>query len=576
MKNLFFSLFVQKVLLHADMPVLSNALGMRDGNSKVFWMRKNNNDIYEATFGKQFFYPEYTRGKIILEEDIDYFGSIFKWSDLCLGDHFLLYLLQLYKSGRYEKEINEPLDDYVRKNFRYCASLLLHHYRHRQLEILAPMAKLRKFLRNFFKASPIEKGESSFARNLASVASYYGGKSFGLIMGAHSSLQEISTVPIIQAFNKRGISIVYARPGNRDRLEKTSWGHFLDFKLPAAEEVLRNKNVRERLKTDRKKLETRIKHSSIDKIYKKFMLKRLDEGLKQYYIIRAGLEELVRELKFSFIFALPDKRDIQRTLLMLLRKANIPSFTYDPMFNTSETVVQWFYLSDWVLMSNKKWARMLDEKGFPISRTHVVGSTLADLCFERNGQNKKPDDVLNIVLMTKSAHRSMSNYPVLNALLETMENSKKDYRIFIRPHPVDMSSYEEYINKYGDKIILTSKDLSLHECLQGKDITVVCGISNVILECLPSKKPIIVIDLTDNTDKMFFARQDVKDMIPYFEDLDSFKKYLSEVLKTGSFMEYDIPQSFIDDYYCNLDGSTAERIVDFVLSKVNNTALSHN
>jgi|GEM_PF-4392070 len=260
---------------------------------------------------------------------------------------------------------------------------------------------------------------------------------------------------------------------------------------------------------------------------------------------------------------------------MLNRGRNIPTFTYDPLFNLSETVIQWFFLSEWVLMSNARWAGMVESKGFARDRIHVVGSTLADLAVEKRGVRQAGNsNGKNILVLTKPAHRSISNYPILDSVINVVQETGVNYKLFVRPHPADRSSYEGYEEKYGDKLFVSPKGTPLYDDLRDKDIIVVFGISNVIFECLPTGRPIYVVDLTDNTDRGFLNREDMRKAISFFGSLNAFQQDLRQAVTNNINREYGIPQSIVDDFYYKLDGNTSERICDFVLGKVTEANVS--
>ncbi|GEM_PF-6783094 len=222
------------------MVVLSSALGMREGNSGVFWLRKINQDIYESTFGKALFYPEYSPKKQMLAEDIDYFGTIFRWSDLSAGDHFLLCLEQLYKKGAHNKEINEPFDTYVNNNLRYCTGVLFRHYKSEILNAFISNTLLFKtvkavldVLRGKHERTKIDT-EETFEENLEVLSSYYKDKALGLFVGTNLKLYDTALRPVFESFNSKGIAILYVKEGLYDKLEKKDWGYQLNIRIPSS------------------------------------------------------------------------------------------------------------------------------------------------------------------------------------------------------------------------------------------------------------------------------------------------------------------------------------------------------
>lgn len=572
-----FEWLVDKVLLNANWTIKSRALGLRENNPDKFWITKNVTDIFESLFGKDLFAPEYSPSKIILAEDIDYFGLISK--AVFMDDLINVYLQQTYKKNKH-LEINQAIEKYVKNNIGYCLRLFgtLYINKFRELskdiiKILLDLSGISGIINRIYK------------KNRFIISDYYENRKFGLILGVNLSGQYNYLLPIFEAFGKKNISILYLR-GSRSSdslVVKKDWGYIWNLRFPWILKILGKLKNRtyDAYKNDKNKLIKRIMDSDVEFAYKQCIIKNLDRELHQYYTYKYFLEEILNELNPSFVFVMPERAPLQRTLLMLIRKKNIPTITYNPLFNMGNGIIQWSYLADWVLVSNKKFANLLQGKGFPENRINIVGSTLVDYPSDRDKRQREfkqgqyrsnASEVINILLLTKPAYKTISNDPVIETTIGIAEDLRLNYRIFIRPHPFDKDLYKRFTNKYSNKILLTERDMLLCDCIHDKDIIIICGISGALMECLPSLKTGIVVDISKNVDKSFMYKKDIKEIVPLFENLGDFKIYLERILSTITMKNnkpYEIPQSLIDDFYYKLDGKASDRICEFVLSKVN-------
>jgi len=200
------------------------------------------------------------------------------------------------------------------------------------------------------------------------------------------------------------------------------------------------------------------------------------------------------------------------------------TFTYEAMFNNSETVYVWYYFSDWVLLANKKHMEMVIENGFSKNRVSCVGSTLSDYYISgRASGAETPSDAVKIMLLVKAVRRSgLSNDLIIDKILDVLEHSGARYSLYIKPHPTDKDKYARYISGRRDKVFLIDRNQPLHKYLSGMDMLVTCGLTGAIMECLPSGKPIITVDLSPNLDKKIFMRDDLRKIVPFFQDLEDF------------------------------------------------------
>lgn len=568
-----FEWFVGRVLLNANTTIKSRAFGIRENNPETFWIRKNVVDIFEHLFGRDLFEPEYSSTKIILDEDIDYFGLISK--AVFMDNLINVYLHQIYKKNK-NLEINQAIEKYVKNNIGYCLRLFgaLYINKFRELskdiiKILLDLSGISGIIKNIHK------------KNRLFISDYYKHRRFGLILGVNLRGQYNYLLPIFEAFCKKDTSILYLRGRSHDSLEKKDWGYIWNIRFPWMLKILgklKNKTY-STYKNDKDKLIKRIMESDVEFAYKQCIIKNLDRELQQYYTYKYFLEEILKELNPNFIFVMPERAPLQRILLMLIRKKNIPTITYNPLFNMGNGIIQWSYLADWVLVSNKKFANLLMEKGFPEDRVCIVGSTLVDYSSEKNSAEREfkqeavsASGTVDILLLTKPAYKTISNDPVIETTIGVAEDLRLNYRIFIKPHPFDKDLYERFTSKYSNKIFLIKRSIPLHDCINKKEMVIICGISGALMECLPSRKPIMIVDISKNVDKSFMYRKDIKEIVPLFENLGDFKIYLEKILNDiimKNNKPYEISQSLIDDFYYKLDGKASDRICDFVLSKVN-------
>ncbi|MCL4457699.1 MAG: hypothetical protein M1147_01015 [Nitrospirae bacterium] len=565
-----FAWCVSNVLLHADATIKSRVLGIRENNPETLWIKNDVIDLIEQAFGKALFSPEYSSDKVILDDDLDYFGLISKVT-------FMDELINLYVRQAYRKdmrgEIGKAAEAYVQRHAAYCTKLLCSVYAKRMLELVKDVAKLALSLSGMDKIV-----HRAHRENRRSVFDYYKNRRFGLVFGVNLKSQYNYLLPIFRAFNDSRTEMLYIRGAGRDVLEKKDWGYVWNIKFPGIVKTLGRMKNRScpTYRADRERLVKRIMSADIEPVYKQWIIRRLDGALQEYYTYKHFLTDVLDGMSPCFVQVQPERSPLQRTLLMLVRKRNIPTITYNPLFNMGNGIIQWSYLANWMLVANKNFAGLLRGKGFPESRIKIVGSTLVDYSFEKESTKRAPKEHIDILLLTKPAYKTISNDSVIESVFAVTEKSGINYRLFIKPHPFDRDAYKRFTKKYDGRVVVMERGASLYKCIDDKDIIIICGISGTVMECLPSRKPIVMVDVSTNVDKSYMYRKDIRDIVPLFENLEDFRAYLGRTFSNMMMKQnnsYEIPQSIIDDFYYRLDGNTANRICDFVYSKIGNRHL---
>lgn len=564
--NKLFKRFVGFILYYADTEFLARSIGCREINSKVFWITKNIVQLIENAFGKEYFDCEYSDSKRILNNS-DYLGIILKTN--IFGDILTFYLKEIYLNNEYP-EFTLQIETFIKNNIRKCFRL----FKKNIFNYLRNLpGSICRFIIDRANLGTID----SYKRIISIIISLYKDKKVGVAVGFDRSQQMNYFKPIINAFIVRGIPFIHI--SEQESIQKKTefiqreGFSVLKIRLASSKEVFRNRSYLDGFKRDVAISKTKILESNLARKYKIFIINRLDKHIKRYYKIRFFLDEFIENINIKFAFALPDRYDFQRTMLMLCKNRTIPTFTYEAIFNTSETVLAWYFFSDWVLLSNKKYVNMVVEKGFSKNRICQIGSTLADYYIKNNNMVANiHKDTINILILTKPLRRTgLMNDVAIDGVMEVMRRSGFKYVLYIKPHPSDKDSYSRYTNKYKDTIFLLDKYELIYKYISKMDALITCGLTGAIFECLPAKKPIIVVDLTSNADKKIFDREDLSKIVPLFQNLQDFKSYLTNLINNISkknITSFEIPQSLIDDFYYSLDGKTKERIIDFVFSKI--------
>ncbi|MBN3040094.1 MAG: hypothetical protein JW867_03125 [Candidatus Omnitrophica bacterium] len=565
MKESFLKKIILICLFFADTEFLSRSIGFREANAKIFWIFKNLNKLWEDAFGQEFFKPEYSEQKMIFNDRLDYFGIIWKWS--ISGKLTNVYLQQIYLE-KANIELNQHLENYIKRNPMECLKLLLRVAKRSMKKF--PKTIVKGLLDNFDL-----KQDLSYQKTFQEIKSYAKEKRFGTAVGFNWSYQLNYFKPIMQEFYKNNTPVIYICEASRTEFIEKDYFGLYKVKLPTLKEVFKDKALLIQYKDDLSRLRSRIWQSKVKPIYKSFIVNKLLSGhLKRYYKLRFFIDSYCRRLNTAFLFALSERFDFQRIMQINCQNKNIPTFTYEPSFNAADIIKQWFYFSEYVLFSNQRRAKIAEKEGFSAKRLFAVGSTLAD-CYVLDNQ-KHADSIkqaINVLILTKPKRKTASsNDPVIEAALQTLQSQQNNYHCLIKPHIGDTDQYLRFIEKYKDKVKVLNRSLALYDCVPDADLIVSCGMSGAILECLPSKKPILVVDTTKTSDKSLLYRQDLVKIIPLFGNLDDFKTYLRGFLDDFSDSRLkrnlDIPQSVIDDFFYSLDGKTAQRVSDFVLSKV--------
>ncbi|NQT45950.1 MAG: hypothetical protein HQ593_00540 [Candidatus Omnitrophica bacterium] len=557
------------MLYHGDTEFFSHAFGYRETNSRVFWMRKEMVRLLETAFGKEHFAHEYIQSEDVAEGP-DCLGSVMK-SDF-LEDMLTFFFRESYKDGEHP-EFTARIDEFFRENRRECLRLLI-----RNAKTLIRTSGRKAYLAaaDRINRSRIHHYHSAISR----VSSYCRKTGCAVAIGSHNAFQKNYFTPIINGFVDKGVPFLFIceTPGAQKEAELIQEDGYLILKIkfPTSRELLSNRRDRTNVKTDFEYLKKKVQASSLSKNYKVFIIRRLKKQIIRYHKIRFFIDEFMKRIDVKFAFALPDRFSFQRAMLMMCKKKKIPTFTYDPFFNISDTVLAWYYFSDWALLVNRRYVKMLEENGFSRDRMRQVGSTLADYHMNNRSGAGRFEGIVNILLVTKLSRRTaLNNDVIIDEILSTLENLDVDYALHIKPHPSDNDLYLRYRGKRRrGKVSILDRTTALRSVVPEMHILLASGISAAIFECLPSGKPIAALELTSTIDKSVFSRNDIKEVVPLFQNLDDFKLYLTDLVndvsrnrkRTGR-----IPESVIDDFYFSLDGRTKDRIVDFVLSKTSGT-----
>ena len=225
------------------------------------------------------------------------------------------------------------------------------------------------------------------------------------------------------------------------------------------------------------------------------------------------------------------------------------------------------------LCSTIFWKDKLKEIGFDKNNLKVIGTPLYDDLFNKTKDMKfehSHSEKIRILFCTSSMHEhgiwSKKNEEKLIKNTINKLNERKDFQISLKIHPVTSSikEYEKLIEKIGLNIKLYQKK-NFDELKKEYDVVITYGASSIVHECVLLKKPIVSLQLIN--DSLTEVSYD-ESVIDICKDLNNIFDKINNALNKKE--DHEIRKNNIENLMGKFDGKCSERAVNEILKILKN------
>jgi hypothetical protein len=199
----------------------------------------------------------------------------------------------------------------------------------------------------------------------------------------------------------------------------------------------------------------------------------------------------------------------------------------------------------------------LASAGVASERLRAAGSIEVDNVVRTVAAGSRSTSVdFRLLFLTKWPDCATWNGAVLDAVIAACDRADRPWRIRIRRHPKDGSSYSRW---FSPRVSLA--DATYEANLAWCD-GVVSGMSNSVFHALAIGRPTLVANLNPRIDlgqHHLFARRDLPVEVRHAATPADVGQGVTAMLADGP-RTYTLPASFVSDFFHALDGRTAERV----------------
>jgi UDP-N-acetylglucosamine 2-epimerase len=259
----------------------------------------------------------------------------------------------------------------------------------------------------------------------------------------------------------------------------------------------------------------------------------------------------------------PDNSTFGMAAVTVAKKNKIPSLT--ALAGQIFDHPQYGFLNADVIAVNSDSAKEVYlRRGISPSRVFVTGIAHYDETFRIAGslpKSRKQAESKVIVFATENlpiAETFQMISPVTSAALAIPRA-----RVVIRPHPrEDPSNYGDFVNRYASDRITVDAKTTLLELLSKADVCVT-GFSNVAVEAMILKRPVICMNLTGKPDKLPYAQEGAALGVHHPDEVGPAitKALFDEETKT-SLAERQI--AYLKKQFCTTTGDASLRIARLI------------
>jgi hypothetical protein len=211
---------------------------------------------------------------------------------------------------------------------------------------------------------------------------------------------------------------------------------------------------------------------------------------------------------------------------------------------------------------------LVEESGYPPDSVIIAGHPRYDILARANEIYSREAFFLKMGLEPKKKliFSTTDGLPEINVsnnaygLLRVCSEMSDRAQLLIKPHPnnVDRELYLRANNELGAEAIITS-DLNLYEAIFASDV-LVTWISTTALEAILLDRPVIVLNLTSEPDRVDYVRQKVAFGAHSEAELSCM---LDKIFKGDKSLEEN-RKAFVSNHVSRVDGRAASRVVDLI------------
>jgi hypothetical protein len=391
----------------------------------------------------------------------------------------------------------------------------------------------------------------------------------GLLVTLDNPVWERTFVPVVEALNRFGVRTLWIRVGKGSREDRRDypWGSVAVHRLLTPAELGREGWVRTAYREASQALLTRARHAPVDERYIRAFELLLPRLLTGWLAADRLAMRVFQGVRPALVLVAPESRILGRTFTWKARLASVPTVAYQPNLQPGRVRNEWKFLCDWFLVSCREHQQSLIRMGLPVERVIPVGSTWVDRSLGLSepapgSRGRGP----RLLFLTKPAYKSVPNEPVLGRMLEVCARHGGDWAIVIRPHPNDRTAYAPYVERFPQRVTVVAKGVALQDNLREADL-VVSGVSFAVWEAVAAGKRVLVVDWTGTAPSHLFRRPDLEGIVWFFDDLAKFTQALQAILERPRSSKPLLRREVVEDLLHSLDGKTAERIADFVAKR---------
>lgn len=284
----------------------------------------------------------------------------------------------------------------------------------------------------------------------------------------------------------------------------------------------------------------------------------------QYMYLQEIAVEILGTGKAKCILTFAENQIDYRVFLCQAKKLNLPTLLYHSVDGIHLLTYEKYY-SDIVMVCNKIQLQNFINLGYPPQRCNVVGS------FNFSQLGLRPAKTLldgtqklfNILYFTKGT-KSIDE-GILDELIEKLKSLNIDYRIVIKKHPKDSTSFRHFKNM---RVFITDK-IDYMGFVEESDL-IVSQYSGVARRVIPLRKPIILYtysDILEYGERAFFQNAQLPNYLKYVQNKHEFHDAIEHLLNRRE--PEPLPQKLAEDLYGYMDANCGNRIAKILDSFVN-------
>ncbi len=290
-----------------------------------------------------------------------------------------------------------------------------------------------------------------------------------------------------------------------------------------------------------------------------------------YLLFKLRLSKnIISEVSPNILLVGDDRSTITRAGILPVKENKIPVVEIQHgLFSLPEIFVNIMPepISDKICVWGNSSRQYLLELGFEDEKIEITGSPEFDehKKFAEDFKDKKNKTIL---FATQAPYKDIN----LEVIEEMGRNEKLDkFRIYVKPHPdEDPVTYKFLEDKFPDKVFIRQKNENLSYLLAISDVILTVS-STVGLESAILDKPLICINFLN--EKSMYVDDGIALEVANIEELaDSINKIFNPEI-SAQLSENRV--KFVSEYVYELDGKSAERIIDVITELIDKKSIKY-